>query len=244
MKNPLFYTAGDTPALQHARNQLQHWGYAPAAAPSEHITHLLLPVPSMEAPGILKGGTSLEAVLKSLPPEVTVMGGMLPPLPNPTIDFLADEHYLIENAAITADCTMQLLQKHHVGSLQDTSVLIIGFGRIGKCLAPLLLHSGAAVTVAVRKESYLPEIEKAHCRGILTDDWQPRQYAVIINTAPMPVLTQEDAAPDALLIDLASVKGISGDRVLWARGLPNKHASEASGALIAKTALRCVTRKE
>ena len=45
-------------------------------------------------------------------------------------------------------------------------------------------------------------------------------------------------------MDLASVRGISGDRVIWARGLPNQDAPEESGMLIAKTALRFALGKE
>ena len=50
--------------------------------------------------------------------------------------------------------------------------------------------------------------------------------------------------PEALLMDLASLRGIEGDRVIWARGLPGKDAPESSGALIAKTVIRLLERKE
>ena len=39
-------------------------------------------------------------------------------------------------------------------------------------------------------------------------------------------------------IDLASAKGIAGDDVIWARGLPGIHAPESSGRLIAETFVR------
>ena len=38
-------------------------------------------------------------------------------------------------------------------------------------------------------------------------------------------------------MDLASKKGIAGNDVIWARGLPGIHAPEESGALIARTIL-------
>ena len=46
------------------------------------------------------------------------------------------------------------------------------------------------------------------------------------------------------ITDLASVKGIAGDNVIWARGLPGKDAPEESGTLIAKTVLRYALGKE
>ena len=57
-------------------------------------------------------------------------------------------------------------------------------------------------------------------------------------------MTQEEAKKDAMLMDLASVRGIAGDRVDHALALPGKDAPEASGALIAKTALRYALEKE
>ena len=57
-------------------------------------------------------------------------------------------------------------------------------------------------------------------------------------------MTQEEAKKDALLMDLASVRGIAGDRVNWALALPGKDAPEVSGTLIAKTALRYALREE
>ena len=81
-------------------------------------------------------------------------------------------------------------------------------------------------------------------QAVAPEELQPDKYHIIYNTAPTPVLDQEDAHPEALLIDLASRRGIGGDRVLWARGLPNQMMPEASGMLMAKTALRFALRKE
>jgi hypothetical protein len=58
------------------------------------------------------------------------------------------------------------------------------------------------------------------------------------------MLDQTHAKMDTLLMDLASVQGIVGDRVIWARGLPNLDAPEESGLLMAKTALRFALEKE
>lgn len=244
MKQPIFYTAGETHALRHAKNLMIQWGYDLSPIPSAHVTHLLLPVPSFEATGILKGGQPLAEVLKHLPENITIMGSHLDGLPYRTIDFLKDEYYLTENAVITAHCTLKLLQQHYPDILKGIPVAIIGWGRIAKALAPLLNAMGAYVSVAVRRESQLQSIRQQHCDGVLLTQWHPEQYEIIINTAPAPVLRQEQTQPGALLIDLASQLGIEGDRVLWARGLPNRDAALSSGTLIAKTALRYALNKE
>ena len=69
-------------------------------------------------------------------------------------------------------------------------------------------------------------------------------YRVIYNTAPAMMLPDESPTPDCLKIDLASLSGIAGKDVIWARGLPNKKAPESSGELIARTVLCLVRGKE
>ena len=243
MKQPVFCTAGDTAALRNARNFLQKLGYTVSAEPSAAVTHLLLPVPSLEADGTIKGGQRLEDSLKTLPEDVTVLGGNLPILPCRQVDFLQDEFYLGENAAITAQCTVRLIQQHR-DMISGSAALIIGWGRIGKRLAPMLKELGADVTVAARKQADLAAASELGYGTIEAATWNAQRYDIIINTAPAPIMDQQEARADTLLIDLASVKGIAGDRVIWARGLPNKEAPDASGILIVKTALRYALRKE
>lgn len=243
MNQPIFYTAGETDALHHAQNRLLQWGYTISPIPSTHVTHLLLPVPSFDSPDILKGGQRLSDTLKHLPENITIFGGNLPELPYRSVDFLKDEFYLQENAGITAQCALKILEQQP-GSLKNAAVLLIGWGRISKRLLPLLKEKGAAVTVAVRKEEILSHLQKTGKRAVLISHWSAAQYDIIINTAPATLLDESETDPRAFLMDLASVQGITGSRVLWARGLPNKEAPEASGTLIAKTALRYAIGKE
>lgn len=243
MKQPVFYTAGDTAALRYARNILCQWGYTVSDNPCDSVTHLLLPVPSFEADGILKGGIRLLDVLKTLPSDVEILGGNLPPLPYHCADFLQDKFYLEENAAITANCAVNLIRQHRE-HIRNAAVLIIGWGRIGKRLAAQLKDLDARITVSVRRE-----IDQQNA-GILGYDtvepskWDTLKYDIVINTAPAPLLDQQETREDTLLMDLASIRGIAGDRVIWAKGLPSKDAPDISGILIAKTALRYALRKE
>ncbi len=229
LKKPIFSTFGESQALLFARKQLQHWGYTVLPELEEAVTHLLLPVPT---PAGLR--------LPPLPPHTFVLGGNLD-IPG-SFDLLRDEFYLVENADITASCTMQILQSRR--NLQNADVLVIGWGRIGKALAEKLRRVGAQVTLTVRKEQDYRALTESGIRAVYLSQLHPRDYTIIINTAPAPVLDQADAGEDALLLDLASKQGIIGSRVLWARGLPGKMAPEASGSLIAKTALRYALEKE
>ena len=66
-------------------------------------------------------------------------------------------------------------------------------------------------------------------------------YRLIINTVPAMVLPV--AAGTGLKIDLASVQGIGGRDVMWARGLPGLLAPESSGELIAQVISQWIKEK-
>lgn len=251
MNRCIFYSAGDTDALRTAQNILQK-SCCFLDHPSPDLTHLLLPVPSFAPDGTIKGGGSVGELLCMLPENITVIGGGLNRSElsgHPTIDLLEDEGYLAGNAAITAHCALKLALNHLPVTLEDCSVLVIGWGRIGKCLARLLKAVGADVTIAARKEA-----DRAIARALGYNAESPSlphrtlsQYRVIFNTVPAPVLSEDRIAhcrPDCLMIDLASSPGIAGDGVLWARGLPSRDAPESSGALIANTVLYLLDKKE
>ena len=64
----------------------------------------------------MKGGRRLKDILKDLPENLTILGGNLGTLPYRTGDFLKDEYYLAENAAITAHCALKRILAQFPGS--------------------------------------------------------------------------------------------------------------------------------
>ena len=246
MDEPVFLTAGNTPALTYAKNALRRMGCKFSSTANASVTHLLLPVPSFAPDGTVNGGGDLKDILETLPRSITVLGGNLDREElsgYQKIDLLKDLVYLAENAAITAYCAIAAALDHLPVILRNCPVLIIGWGRIGKCLASLLKSMGAEVSVFARKESDRAMLSALGYR--LEDLSQtPTGYRVIFNTAPAMMLPEENTDKDCLKIDLASLSGIAGKDVIWARGLPNKKAPESSGELIARTAIRLVRGKE
>lgn len=241
----LFLTAGQTQALQHAQQTLRHQGFSFTSAPTGAVTHLLLPVPSFDGDGTVKGGGDLPALLAQLPKQVTIIGGNLshPALAGyRTIDLLQDPHYLAMNARITAHCALSIAAQRLPCTLDDIPILIIGWGRIGKCLAQLLQGMGANVTVAARKPADRAALASLGFSAISTKHIEPNTYRLIYNTAPETILAHCEG--NALKIDLASSPGISGKDVLWARGLPNQYAPESSGKLIAEAIISHLSETE
>lgn len=237
MKDRFFYTAGESAALKIAAARLQAAGCSFLPQPDNRITHLLLPVPSLDSAGLIKGGIDPTVLFSGLPKGIPVFGGNLPEIEGFQVrDLLRDDGYVAENAYITAHCAVAMAMNRLPIVFRDCEVLVIGWGRIGKCLAALMKSMEAKVTVAARRDSHRGMLQALGYRAIPTENLTGAGYTVIFNTVAAPVLPCPPE--DALLIDLASVRGIGGDRVLWTRGLPEKAAPEASGELIARTVLK------
>lgn len=244
MENICFYPAGHTAALRSAVQFLKEAGCQISHDPGE-ATHLLLPVPSIDTEGSILGGGPLAGILSQLPRDITVIGGNLnhPMLSGyRTWDLLQDGDYVAQNARITACCALQLAMDRLPVILPGLEVLVIGWGRIGKCLAALLRQNGAKVTVAARKEADRTMLRALDYEAVDTAGLDTTPYRLIFNTAPVMLLPQ--CPGTALKIDLASKLGLGGLDVVWARGLPGRYAPETSGRLIAQTVLRTVKKEE
>ena len=244
MDDYIIYAAGFTQAMSHCIQKLKQEGFSIVSEPSQQVTHLLLPVPSFTADGMIVGGGNLATLLTLLPKSIVVIGGNLdrPELDYyTTVDLLQDESYLAENAQITAHCAIKLVLNQLPVILDGCPVLVLGWGRIGKCLSRLLRQMGARVTVCARKETDR-SILKALGYGVT--DYRLvnlKDYRVIFNTVPTMLFPV--CPGGALKIDLASRLGLGSEDVIWARGLPGKDAPGSSGTLIART-LMPILRKE
>lgn len=246
LNNRVYYVAGDSEALKFAAGELAMRGLTVAESPSADVTHLVLSVPCR------MGSAALTELLERLPRNVRIFGGFLDreELQHYRCnDLLTDEEYLAQNAAITAHCALRVASKGLPVTLDHCPVLILGWGRIGKCLAPLLKSLGAEVSVAVRNDA-----QRAILRAMgyesemlpLPEYILPR-FRAIFNTVPAPVLSAEALShcrPGCLKIELASRPGLKGSDIITARGLPGTMAPESSGKLIAQTVLRLCARKE
>lgn len=245
MDHTLIYPIGTTAACCYASKFLAQAGVEITDHPSPEVTHLLLDVPGFGTDGLLRGGGNVEQVLSMLPPNITVTGGNLHHsalLEYHTIDFLKDARYLAENASITADCALRVAAPKMTLTFADSPALVIGWGRIGKCLGQLLRAVGAQVTIAARKEADRAMIRALGYAAVDMDGIRNRlpRCRLIFNTVPEMVLHKEDLArsPNCVKVDLASKPGMDGPDVIWARGLPGIHVPESSGQLIAETFLR------
>ena len=230
MSEQVFYCAGQTEALAYSVKRLQQNNIRFTNSPDKTVTHLLLDVPC-------KNIEQLPQLLSALPKAVTVIGGNLPAGCN-GIDLLQDSYYLAENANITAHCAVKLALHLLPVTLDRCPVLILGWGRIGKCLAKLLRQMGAAVTVAVRKETDRAMLSALGYNSLDISQIYTCTPRVVFNTVPSPIADSGDFPPDCLKLELASFTGITGSDVVDARRLPGRYAPVSSGELIAQSILR------
>ena len=239
------FCAGFKPAARYAGRRLESLGVPITYQPSSEVGSVLLDVPSFNAEGLLHSGESIDSLLAKLPKDICIYGGNLnhPSLQQyRTVDLLQDPDYLAQNAYITAECALDVALPYLPITLRGCPCLIIGWGRIGKCLGQILKTIGADVTIAARKNTDRAMIRALGCESVDTlyiEEYIDR-YRLIFNTVPVPLLSTtqtQKCHPDCVKIELASKNGIEGDDVILARGLPGIHMPESSGNLIAETLL-------
>lgn len=240
-KNMLF-PVGTGESCRFASGFLADRGFLLTDHPSPDITHILLDIPSLDESGLLRDGSSLQELLRMLPNTVTVIGGGLDReflKDYRKTDLLKDPRFLAKNAAITAECALQAAMPYLTTVLRDTSVLILGWGRIGKCLAKLLAHMGSCVTVAARKENDRAMLEGLGYRAVdfFNLETEIPRHKLLFNTVPQGICLKGHFR-DCVKIDLASLPGLQGEDILPARGLPGKYAPESAGCLIAESICR------
>ena len=240
------YCAGGTQASRFAQRMLTDAGLPVTDIPGPDVGHLLLDVPSFSPSGSLRTGGNVKELLQRLPTDCTVYGGNLnhPALREyRTMDFLKQEGYLAENAYITAECALDVALPYLTVTLRHCPVLVIGWGRIGKCLGKILKALDSDVTISARKPADLAMISALGYHAVHTGTISESigQYRLIFNTVPSPVLSWAElqrCRNDCVKIELASTDGMVGEDLIIARGLPGIHLPESSGQLIAKTFLQ------
>lgn len=229
---------------------------------------LLLPIP-LSRDRLQVNGTTLaiSALTALLRPGMTVLCGM----PDGdwahaaeqkgirVIDYSRDEIFTIRNALPTAEGAVAIAMNEMRRTLFDSRVMVVGYGRIGKLLADLLIRMGARVTVAARKSTDLAVAALHGCQTWLISRTAenegytlsaPRErYHVIFNTVPSPLIGEPVLAAlhrDTVLIDLASAPGgidydaagRLGLKTVIALSLPGKVAPVTAGEIIGDCVLR------
>lgn len=165
-----------------------------------------------------------------------------------TFDYYEREEFKLMNAVPTAEGALEIAMRELDITLCGANALILGFGRVGRALAPRLRALGAEVCVLARSER---DLAAAYCLNVKSARLDllaehAKRADCVFNTVPYRIFG--GAAQDALrrgvpVIELASAPGCmdaneaeaKGIRYIPAQGLPGKCAPVTAGRMIKQT---------
>lgn len=243
---------------------LERAGEIPETEEEENLAGLdladcvVLPLPALGEDGTVntplsRKTLSLEAVLDRLRPGQVVCAGRVETAAREAAlrrglaihDYFAREELAVANAVPTAEGAIQIALEELPITLHGARALVVGYGRLGRALAPRLSALGARVSVAARKWEDLAWIEAAGYTAEHTGELEGWLCGcdLIVNTVPARVLDEgalRDLKPGCLIIDLASKPGgvdfeaarTLGVRAVWALSLPGKTAPVTAGQAV------------
>ncbi len=204
-------------------------------------------------------------IAKGVSPDVLIFGGKIPAdmrsvFKNNELSFFdicENETFNYLNAVPTAEGAIALAMSNTPVTLNGSSCLVLGYGRIGKALSTRLKALGASVTVAARKEKDRAE---AMSDGMTSLDYPSlpsvmAKFDAIFNTVPSTVLNEEALSKireGVPVIELASKPGgidavgavRYGTRVISAQSLPGRVAPVTAGKIIARCVLDRISEGE
>lgn len=173
------------------------------------------------------------------------------------IDIMKEEELAILNTIATAEGAISEAILNTDKILQESQILILGFGRIGKVLSQKLKALSAIVTCAARKDTDIAWIKTYGYNYININKLGENlnKYDIIINTAPHIILDEnnmEYIKNGCLLIDLASKPGGIDQKVakeknlklIWALALPGKIAPTSSAEFIKDTIYNIIKKEK
>lgn len=171
------------------------------------------------------------------------------------IQYAEDDEIAILNSIPTAEGTLQIAMEEMPITIHGSTVVIIGFGRVGITLARDFKALGAQVIISARRRSSLARATEMGCQTVLMDSLSTKVGTVdlIINTVPAPVIDSQliaELSSQALIIDLASQPGgtdfeaakRANIKAILAPGLPGLVAPKTAGALLATTIPRIIAK--
>jgi len=153
------------------------------------------------------------------------------------VDLLNNECFALQSAVPTAEGAIKIAIEKTDYTLSTSTVMVIGFGRIGSVLAKMLQGMGAKVFVVVNNIVDFAKAQSLGHKAVMHKDINDYllKTDIVMNTATNDVLTEKNffyIDKDALVIDLSSppfgidtrLNGLYGIQVIWARALPGKIA--------------------
>ncbi len=162
-------------------------------------------------------------------------------------DYSKCEAYLLDNAYLTAEGAVGHALCHSPKALKDSSILILGWGRIAKLLHQMISKYTDKIAVMLRNEEALKSLKNNGIAAYLFSEIESviQSYDIIMNTVPSHVIPSSAlnyTKKNAYISELASKPGgydheyasEIGRSSYILRGLPGICAPESAGAALGK----------
>lgn len=173
------------------------------------------------------------------------------------VTLFARDDLAIYNSIPTAEGTLMLALEQTDFTIHGSSVLVLGFGRVGKTVTRLFSSVGAKVSVGVRKSADIARITEMGLTPVHLENLEQEiaSAEICINTIPHPIIDTKvisAMARSALIIDITSAPGGTdfafadklGIKALHALGLPGKTAPKSAGRIIGSVLLGLLVDKK
>lgn len=218
----------------------------------EETSLLILPIP---VTGLTEQKDFWEVLDKKLQGDTVIMGGCFPESflkwmekrNISSLDFMENTIVVQENAVATAEGVIAHVIKNSPYNIQDSKIIVAGYGICGKAIAKRIQALGGRVTVLARKKESRKEAKK---EGFYAADFAfgPEEAMganVLINTVPAPVITDlmiRELPKNAYLLDIASKPGgvdfqsakEHGIQAELVSGIPGRYAPLESASILAR----------
>lgn len=166
-------------------------------------------------------------------------------------DYMNNEDFVLYNTISTAEGVLAIAISETDINLNESNVLVIGYGRCAKTLIRKLQNLSKSVCITARKESDVFSAKLNSFDGFILSEMSGRigKYNIIINTVPAMVLGRDilcKITSDTLIIDIASKPGgVDYDycdkhniKAIHALSLPGKYAPRSTAGFLCNMLLR------
>lgn len=170
------------------------------------------------------------------------------------IQYAEDDRIAIPNSIPTAEGAVQIGMEELPITINGSTVIVCGFGRVGMATALAFKSLGARVIITVRRQALLDRAIELGLEAVFQKDLPEvlNSADIIVNTVPALVLTEPElakASPEALIIDLASPPGGTDFeaakrlklKAILAPGLPGKVAPKTAAKILASVIPQLIT---
>lgn len=154
-----------------------------------------------------------------------------------------DQELMLLRAPAIVEGVLQVVIENTEVTVNDASVVVVGYGNIGARLAATLRALGAHVTVAARNPVQRAAAYAAHLRTVPLSDLATGVHGatMVFSTVPASVVDSEvleGIMPGSLVVDVAAPPGgvdlqaaaHLGHRAIWARGMGRRAPVTVGGS--------------